>query len=152
MDYCSLLSPVQLLTRVFDGCSHEKQRMSVTAIRAKANWCGVIRRVVATGALALLHASRGTTGAAEPLDIAPFGISLPEKNGSLWEDPREVHKVVVQFEGKTPAAERLRLEYWEADGQTSIYRKIVNPAVPMLAGWNWGTGTREDGETPMWKP
>ena len=152
MDYCSLLSPVQLPMRVFDGCSHEMQRMSVTAIRAKANWCGVIRRVVATGALALLHASRGTTGAAEPLDIAPFGISLPEKNGLLWEDPREVHKVVVQFEGKTPAAERLRLEYWGSRWPNQHLPKDREPGGADVGWMELGIGTREDGETAMWKP
>src|SRR5881628_2801803 len=40
----------------------------------------------------------------------------------------------------------------EADGQTSICRRIVSPAVQMLAGWNWEIGTKEDGGPRMLKP
>ena len=49
---------------------------------------------------------------AATFDAAPFSLPLPEGNGLLWEDPREVHQVVVQFEGAAPAADRLHLEYW----------------------------------------
>jgi hypothetical protein len=45
-------------------------------------------------------------------DAAPFSLPLPEGNGLLWEDPRELHQVVVDFEGAAPAADRVRLEYW----------------------------------------
>ena len=45
-------------------------------------------------------------------DAAPFGLPLPEGNGMMWEDPREVHKVVVHFAGAVPAPEKVRLEYW----------------------------------------
>ena len=30
----------------------------------------------------------------------------------MWEDPREIHKVVVHFAGAAPAPENVRLEYW----------------------------------------
>src|ERR1035438_4912223 len=49
---------------------------------------------------------------ASPFDAAPFGLPLPEGNGVMWEDPREIHKVVVHFAGAVPAPEQLRLEYW----------------------------------------
>ena len=45
-------------------------------------------------------------------DAAPFALPLPEDNALMWEDPREVHKVVVHFSGAAPSPETLRLEYW----------------------------------------
>src|SRR5439155_13064162 len=45
-------------------------------------------------------------------DAAPFALPLPEDNALLWEDPREIHKVVVHFGGAAPSPETLRLEYW----------------------------------------
>ena len=45
-------------------------------------------------------------------DAAPFALPLPEGNGLQWEDPREVHKVIVHFEGAAPAPESVKLEYW----------------------------------------
>jgi hypothetical protein len=45
-------------------------------------------------------------------DAAPFGLPLPEGDGVRWEDPREIHRVVVHFAGAPPAAETVRLEYW----------------------------------------
>ena len=47
-----------------------------------------------------------------PFDAAPFGLPLPEGNGVMWEDPREVHRVVVHFQTAPTAADKLRLEYW----------------------------------------
>jgi hypothetical protein len=47
---------------------------------------------------------------AEPFDAAPFALSLPDGQGLLWEDPREIHQVVVEFETAPP--ESVRLEYW----------------------------------------
>ncbi len=49
---------------------------------------------------------------AAPFDAARFGLPLPEGNGVMWEDPREIHQVVVHFAGAAPAPEQLRLEYW----------------------------------------
>ena len=42
---------------------------------------------------------------AAPFDAAPFGLPLPEGNGVMWEDPREIHKVVVHFASAAPAPE-----------------------------------------------
>jgi hypothetical protein len=50
--------------------------------------------------------------AGAPVDVAPFGTPLPGEVGVFWEDPREVHRVVVRFKGEAPPAESVRLEYW----------------------------------------
>jgi hypothetical protein len=52
------------------------------------------------------------SGGAALFDAAPFGLPLPEGNGLMWEDPREIHRVVVHFKEAPPAADKLRLEYW----------------------------------------
>lgn len=49
---------------------------------------------------------------AEPFDAAPFGLPLPEGSGVLWEDPREVHRVVVQFKERITDPSRVQIEYW----------------------------------------
>lgn len=46
------------------------------------------------------------------LDVAPFGIPLPDACGVKWEDPRELHEVEVQFKETVPAPETVHLEYW----------------------------------------
>ena len=43
-------------------------------------------------------------------DAAPFARPLPEGVGLRWDDPRELHRVVVTAAGPVPAD--LRLEYW----------------------------------------
>jgi hypothetical protein len=49
---------------------------------------------------------------AAQFDAAPSALPLPEGNGLLWEDPREIHEVTVRFEGAAPSADTVRLEYW----------------------------------------
>lgn len=49
---------------------------------------------------------------AASFDAAPFAQKLADGTGLLWEDPREIHSVVVQFEGVAPAAEQVHLQYW----------------------------------------
>ena len=50
--------------------------------------------------------------AGAPFDAAPFALPLPEGNGLMWEDPREIHRVVVHFHEPVVAAEEVRLQYW----------------------------------------
>jgi len=50
--------------------------------------------------------------AAAPVDVAPFGLPLPESHGIFWEDPREIHEVVVEFAGAAPPPQAVKLEYW----------------------------------------
>jgi hypothetical protein len=47
-----------------------------------------------------------------PFDAAPFGLPLPEGSGLMWEDPREIHRVVVHFKSAPADADKVRLEYW----------------------------------------
>src|SRR5947207_177256 len=63
---------------------------------------------------ALLMASGLATlqGFTAEFDAAPFAQSLPEGTGLIWEDPREIHKVTVRFDGIAPAAGQVHLEYW----------------------------------------
>ena len=42
---------------------------------------------------------------AAPFDAAPFGLPLPQGNGVMWEDPREIHQVVVHFKDGPRAGE-----------------------------------------------
>src|SRR5579862_5004825 len=45
-------------------------------------------------------------------DAAPFGLPLPEGSGLMWEDPREIHSVAVDFAEALRPGTTLRLEYW----------------------------------------
>jgi len=45
-------------------------------------------------------------------DAGPFGVPLPDGQGLKWDDPREIHSVIVNFAGPIPAGGKLRLEYW----------------------------------------
>jgi lysophospholipase L1-like esterase len=45
-------------------------------------------------------------------DAAPYGIPLAEGNGLMWDDPREIHSVKIDFADAIPADSKLRLEYW----------------------------------------
>ena len=45
-------------------------------------------------------------------DAVPFGLPLPEGDGVMWEDPREIHRVVLHFKAAPAAPEKVRLEYW----------------------------------------
>src|ERR1043165_7409920 len=52
------------------------------------------------------------SGFSAAMDVAPFGLPLPEGNGRMWEDPREIHQVIVHFSGHAPPTEKVRREYW----------------------------------------
>jgi hypothetical protein len=39
-------------------------------------------------------------------------MPLTEGNGLFWDDPREIHRVVVDFKAPIPSGLNLRLEYW----------------------------------------
>ena len=45
-------------------------------------------------------------------DAASYGIPLSEGNGLMWDDPREIHSVTVDFADAIPAGAKLNLEYW----------------------------------------
>ena len=79
---------------------------------------------------------------AAPFDAAPFGLPLPEGNGVLWEDPREIHKVIMHFATAPAAPEQLRLEYWGSRWPEQHLPKDREPGGGSV-GWmelgNWHT-------------
>ncbi len=87
-------------------------------------------------------AGLGLTLQAAPFDAAPFGLPLPEGNGIMWEDPREIHKVVVHYGGPAPAPEKIRLEYWGSRWPEQHLPKDREPGGGSV-GWmelgNWYT-------------
>jgi hypothetical protein len=60
----------------------------------------------------LITASWRLAAADDAFDAAPSALPLPEGNGLMWEDPREIHRVVVHFPEAAPAAEKVRFQYW----------------------------------------
>jgi hypothetical protein len=75
-------------------------------------------------------------------DAAPFGLPLPEGKGVMWEDPREIHQVVVHFAGAAPAPDKVRLEYWGSRWPEQHLPKDREPGGGSV-GWmelgNWYT-------------
>ena len=53
-----------------------------------------------------------------PVDIAPFGFQVSEKDGSAhgicWAEPRKIRRVVVEFPGDQPLSDpsQIKLLYW----------------------------------------
>ncbi|MCX7872461.1 MAG: hypothetical protein N2487_04175, partial [Verrucomicrobiae bacterium] len=47
-----------------------------------------------------------------PFDAAPFGIKIENGQGVMWEDPREIHRIVVYFKNQSQIPENLVLQYW----------------------------------------
>jgi hypothetical protein len=45
-------------------------------------------------------------------DAAPFGLPLQKDQGLKWDDPRDIHEVIVDFASPPPAGAKVRLEYW----------------------------------------
>ena len=80
---------------------------------------------------------------AAPFDAAPFALPLPEGNGLLWEDPREIHQVVAQFSTPPPSPGSVRLEYWGSHWPSQHLPKDREPGGGDV-GWmelgNWYKG------------
>jgi hypothetical protein len=78
-------------------------------------------------------------------DAVPFGLALTKEEGVgvKWEDPREIHKVVVHFASSAPASEKVRLEYWGSRWPEQHLPKDRQPGGADV-GWmelgNWYTG------------
>jgi hypothetical protein len=57
-----------------------------------------------------------TVGA--PVDVAPWGERASWENGRdvgiWWEDPRDIHRVVVTFAETPPVAETAKLQWWQS--------------------------------------
>lgn len=87
------------------------------------------------------HPSVPSPGA--PFDAVPFGHPLPEGTGVCWEDPREIHRVVVRFAGPAPRPEDLRLEYWGSRWPEQRLPKDRQPGGGDVGWWelgNWYQG------------
>ena len=88
----------------------------------------------------LLLTATAIAPAATPFDAAPFGLPLPEGNGVMWEDPREIHRAVVQFASNPPP--NVRLEYWGSRWPQKNLPKDSEPGGGSV-GWfelgNWYT-------------
>src|SRR2546427_9417149 len=54
----------------------------------------ILKSVICFLALVASYAANATA-LDTSFDAAPFALPLPEGNGLLWEDPREIHRVVV---------------------------------------------------------
>ena len=77
-----------------------------------------------------------------PFDAAPFGLPLPQGSGVMWEDPREIHQVVVHFKDRPPAPESVHLDYWASRWPDQHLPKDREPGGGNV-GWmelgNWYT-------------
>jgi hypothetical protein len=76
-------------------------------------------------------------------DAAPFALPLPEGPGLLWEDPREIHRVIVHFESPPAKTDSLRLHYWGSRWPNQHLPKDSEPGGAEV-GWmelgNWYQG------------
>ena len=90
-----------------------------------------------------LPAIYGASALGAAFDAAPFALPLPEGDGLMWEDPRELHKVVFHFGGAAPMPETLRLEYWGSRWPNQQLPKDRQPGGADV-GWmelgNWYRG------------
>src|SRR5947208_7915764 len=81
--------------------------------------------------------------AGRPFEAAPFDKPLPDGPGVMWEDPREIHRVVVQFKAP-PAAERVHLEYWSSRWPEQRLPKDREPGGGDVGWWELGNWHRGD--------
>lgn len=75
-------------------------------------YASAFRVLVRSGILALMLALLVPSAGCANLDVAPFGAPLPDASGVVWNEPRELHEVVVEFQDAAPAPGQVRLEYW----------------------------------------
>ncbi len=87
-----------------------------------------------------------------PMDVAPFSLPLRDGVGLMWEDPREIHRVVVRFKGDAPDPAKVRLEYWGShwpEQRLPKDREIGGG----FAGWfelgNWHNGGWRQADTTV---
>jgi hypothetical protein len=79
--------------------------------------------------------------AADPVDVAPWGQPLDGGAvGVIWEDPRELHQVVVKFRTPLAATNQIKLEYWGSRWPEQHLSKDAEPGGGSV-GWmelgNW---------------
>src|SRR5579884_1484613 len=76
-------------------------------------------------------------------DAAPYAISTEQGSGMIWDDPREIHSVTVEFAENIPADLKIRLEYWGSHWPQQRLPKDHEPGGGDT-GWmelgNWSIG------------
>jgi hypothetical protein len=93
--------------------------------------------------LTLLMGLVMSSRSAESFDAAPFALPLADGPGMVWEDPREIYRVAVEFAGEPPAPETTHLEYWGSRWPEQHLPKDREPGGGSV-GWmelgNWYNG------------
>jgi hypothetical protein len=86
-----------------------------------------------------------------PFDAVPFGQFVDDaKNDVIWEDIREIHRVVAAFRDAVP--DDLRLEYWRTHWPIRRIPKDVVPTGGGVGWWelgNWYTGHWQRADTDL---
>ena len=91
-----------------------------------------------------------TPSSGRPFDAAPFGRSLEHIGELIWEDQREVHRVVVQFQ--EPPPQDLKLQYWRTRWPQQRLPKNAVPKGGAFGWWelgNWFTGQWQTADTVL---
>lgn len=101
-------------------------------------------------ALAFLLVWVTTETPAAQFDAAPDARVLSEGNELVWDDPREIHKVIVHFADSAPSPENVHLEYWSSRWPEQRLPKDRQPGGADV-GWmelgNWYTGNWRAADT-----
>ncbi|HEY3855050.1 MAG TPA: hypothetical protein VGO67_11695 [Verrucomicrobiae bacterium] len=93
-------------------------------------------------AYALVCALHGEPSS-KPFDAAPFGTSIEDGRGIMWDDPREIHAVTVEFADKISDGVKVHVEYWGSHWPAQHLPKDREPGggdVGWLELGNWYNG------------
>lgn len=90
--------------------------------------------------------------AGQPFDAAPFGTLSQDRTTIVWEDPREIHHVIVRF--RTPPAnpDRVHIEYWGSRWPEQRLPKDRQPSGGDVGWWelgNWYRGEWRRADTEV---
>jgi len=118
-------------------------------------WWITLAQVVAAESVLTGGAGAGPA-LGEAVDIAPWGERMSWEKGRdtgiYWEDPRDVHRVVVAFAGSAPTPGAARLQWWQSQWPANrIPRDTVSGAGG--SGWlnigDWYQGTWRDADAVL---
>jgi hypothetical protein len=100
--------------------------------------------------LSVALAAIPATAHSAAFDAAPFALPLPAGTGLQWEDPREIHRVVVHFASTPPTTDSLHVQYWGSRWPNQHLPKDSEPGGADV-GWmelgNWHQGGWRTAET-----
>ncbi len=86
-----------------------------------------------------------------PVDIAPFGFQVSEKDGSThgirWAEPRKIRRVVVEFPSEQPLPDpsQIRLQYWHR-----VWDGKVDPILVERSAGGVGWDSMDDWTNGRW--